>query len=101
MQKVRYIILPHLKQVIVMLLILALGGIIRSDFGMFYYLPKDTGALYSVTDTLDTYINRAILVNGSMGSASAAGLIQSVVGMILVIVTNKVVKKMDSDSALF
>lgn len=101
MQKVRYIILPHLKQVIIMLLILALGGIIRSDFGMFYYLPKDTGALYSITDTLDTYINRSILVTGNMGSAAAAGLIQSIVGMILVIVTNKVVKRLDSDSALF
>lgn len=100
-QRVRYIILPHLKQVIIMLLILSLGGIVKSDFGLFYYLPKDTGALYAVTDTLDTYINRAILVNGSMGSATAAGLIQSIVGMILVILTNKVVKKIDEDSALF
>ena len=101
LRRIWHIVLPHLKTTIVMLLILGIGNICKSDFGLFFYLPKDTGALYSVTDTLDTYITRAIRTTGSLGSASAAGLIQSVVGLILVLISNAAVKKLDSSSALF
>lgn len=101
LKRIRYIVLPHLKTTIIMLLILAIGGICRSDFGLFFYIPQDTGALYSVTDTLDTYIMRAIRTSGNLGSASAAGLIQSFVGLFLVLISNHIVKKVDADSALF
>lgn len=100
-KRVWNITLPHLKPTIVMLLILSVGGIFRSDFGLFYYLPQDNGALYSVTDVLDTYITRALRVSGELGMASAAGFLQSVVGFIFVVATNQIVKKLDSNSSLF
>lgn len=100
-KRIWYIVLPHLKSTIIMLLILAIGGICRSDFGLFFYIPQDTGALYAVTDTLDTYIMRAIRTSGNLGSASAAGLIQSVVGLFLVLLSNYIVRKVDADSAIF
>lgn len=95
------ITLPHLRPTIVMLLILSVGGIFRSDFGLFYYLPQDNGALYNVTDVLDTYITRALRVSGELGMASAASFLQSVVGFVLVVTTNKIVSKLDSESSLF
>lgn len=100
-KRIWYVIIPHLKTTIIMLLILGIGGICRSDFGLFMYIPQDTGALYSVTDTLDTYILRSIRSTGNLGSSAAAGLIQSVVGLILVVGSNMAVKKLDEDSALF
>jgi len=101
MKRIRYIILPHLKSTIIILLILSIGGIFRSDYGMFYYLPKQAGVLQDVTDTLDTYIMRSIQVAGNLGASSAAGLLQSVVGLILVVVTNWIVKRNDEENALF
>lgn len=99
--KIRYIIMPELKTLIVMLIILKIGHILRADFGLFYQLPQDVGALYSTTDVLDTYIFRTMRVLGNMGMSSAAGLLQSAVGFVLVVCTNAVVKKIDPDSSLF
>ena len=96
-----YITLPHLKSTMIILTIMAIGGIFRSDYGMFYYLPKDSGALYSTVDVLDTYILRSIRFTGNMGSSSAAGFLQSIVGFVLVMTTNTIVKKLDPDSSLF
>lgn len=100
-QKNRYVTIPHLTSLIIMLTILKIGGIFRADFGLFYQLPRDCGELYSVTDVMDTYIFRTMRVIGDYGLSAAVGLIQSVVGMILVIITNYIVNKIDSDSALF
>ncbi len=101
LKRIRYIIFPHLKSTIIILFILSIGGIFRSDYGMFYYLPKQMGILQDVTDVLDTYIMRSIQVSGNLGASSAAGLLQSVVGLILVIGTNAFVKRNDQDNALF
>lgn len=100
-QKVWYITLPQLKYSVIILLLLSLGGIFRSDFGMFYYLPKDAGILYPVTDTLDTYITRSLRTTGSIGASSAVGFLQSVVGFITIVTVNHIVKKMDDECALF
>lgn len=101
MQKNRYIIFPHLTSLIVMLTILKIGGIFRADFGLFYQLTRDSGALYDATDVMDTYIFRTMRVVGDYGLSGAMGLIQSVVGMCLVLVVNFITNKIDSDSALF
>ena len=100
-EKVRYIIIPELKKLIIMLTILKIGNIFRADFGLFYQLPQDIGALYSTTDVMDTYIFRTMRVLGNMGMSSAAGLLQSVVGFVLVVITNTIVKKIDPDSSMF
>lgn len=100
-KKIIYIMLPHLKQTMIMMFILSIGGIFRSDFGLFFYLPKDTGVLYGVTDVLDTYIMRSLRFSANVGMSSAAGFLQSVVGFITVVTVNKIVNKMDSESAIY
>ncbi len=99
--KIRYIIIPELRTLIVMLTLLKIGNIFRADFGLFYQLPQDVGTLYSTTDVMDTYIFRTMRVLGNMGMSSAAGLLQSVVGFVLVVITNAVVNKVDPESSLF
>lgn len=100
-QQIRYVTLPMLKPVIIILLILAVGGIFRSDFGLFYQVPKNSGALIPVTQTVDTYIYRGLATMGDIGLSAAGGLLQSVVGFVLVLVTNGIVKKMDKTQGLF
>ena len=97
----RSIILPSLVPLILTLSILKVGNIFRADFGLFYQLPRNIGTLYEATDVVDTYIYRSMREVGDMGMSSAIGLLQSVVGFIMVMLTNHVSKKIDSDSGLF
>lgn len=100
-QQIRKITIPLLKPTIIMLVILNLGQVFRSDFGLFYQVPMNQGALYSVTQTIDTYVYRALLVNNNLGMSSAASFLQSVVGFIFIVTANGIVRKMDENSSLF
>ena len=95
------ITIPLLKPTIIMMTLLAVGRIFYSDFGLFYQVPQNQGALFSVTNTIDTYVYRGLLELGDMSMASAAGLYQSVVGFICILVANLIVRKLDPESALF
>lgn len=95
------ITLPLLKPTIIMLVILNLGQIFRSDFGLFYQVPMNQGALYSVTQTIDTYVYRALLQRNDIGMSSAASFIQSIVGFIFIVTANKIVRNVDENSSLF
>lgn len=99
-QKCRYISIPSLTPVIIIMSILAVGNIMRGDFGLFYQLSRDVGALYPTTDVIDTYLYRG-LRTGDIGITSAVGLFQSVVGTFMVLVTNSIVKKIDPEQAMF
>lgn len=100
-QQIRYITLPLLKGTVIMMTMLNIGRIFYSDFGLFYQVPKNSGALYSVTNTIDTYVYRGLLENGSVNTSAAAGFYQSIVGFILVLGSNLLVRRKDPDSALF
>ena len=100
-QQIRYITLPLLKPTVITLLILNCGNIMRSDFGLFYQVPQNSGMLYNVTDTIDTYVYRMLMINNDIGVSSAAGFIQSVVGFVLVLGVNAIIRKLDRDNALF
>lgn len=100
-QRVKYVTLPGLKSTIIVLTLMALGGIFRSDFGLFYQVPQNSGPLISVTQTIDTYVYRGLMASSNIGMSSAAGLYQSLVGFILVVTANTIVRKIDSDSSLF
>ncbi|HEL2119343.1 TPA: sugar ABC transporter permease [Streptococcus suis] len=100
-QRIRYVTLPQLIPLMTILTILAVGNIFRADFGLFYQIPKNSGPLFNVTQVLDTYVYRGIAGTGDIGMAIAAGLYQSVVGCILVVVTNLIVRRFDKESALF
>ncbi len=99
-QQMFYITLPQLVSIITITTILAIGGIFRGDFGLFYQIPRDVGLLYPVTDVVDTYIYRG-MTNGDIGVTAAVGLFQSFVGMVMVLLTNLLVKKINPDNALF
>lgn len=100
-QQIRYVTLPGLKFTIITLVLLAVGRICYSDFGLFYQIPQHSGLLYSTTQTVDTFVYRALLELNDVGRSSAAGFLQSVLGFILVFTANKLVSKIDQDSALF
>ncbi|MBE7023510.1 MAG: sugar ABC transporter permease [Ruminococcaceae bacterium] len=101
LQIIRYITIPSIKGIIIMMTILKIGKIFYGDFGLFYNLTLNSPLLYETTDVLDTYVYRALMTLGDVGLSSAVGFVQSVLGFILVIVTNLVVRRLDKDSALF
>lgn len=100
-QQIKYITLPLLKPTVITLFILAVGQIFRSDFGLFYQMPRNSGSLYSVTRTLDVYVYQALMKNYDYAMSSAASVYQSVVGFVLIVLANKLVKKYDANSSLF
>lgn len=100
-QMIRRITLPMLYPMMIILTILAVGKIMNSDFGLFYQVPMDSKTLYATTDVLETYVYRALIDNGNIGMSSAAGFLKSVVGFILVMITNGIVKKINPDYALY
>ncbi|GAA0752864.1 ABC transporter permease [Clostridium sartagoforme] len=100
-QQIKYITIPSLKPVLIIMFITAVGGMFRADFGLFYQLPKNSGALYSVTNVIDTYVYRGLTNLGNIGMSSAAALYQSFVGLILILVTNGIVRKVDNENAFF
>ncbi|WP_338539621.1 ABC transporter permease [Paenibacillus tundrae] len=99
--KIRYITLPLVKPTIILMLLLAMGGIFYGDFGMIYALIGRNVALYPTTDVIDTYVYRALMDLGDMSMAAAVGFFQSLVGFILVVVVNSLAKKFSPESALF
>lgn len=100
-QQIKYITLPCLKPTIITLVIMHLGRMFYSDFGLFYQVPMNNGMLFDVTNTIDTYVYRGLLQLNDVGRSSAAGFLQSVFGFILVLTANYITRKVDADSALF
>ena len=99
--QIKNITIPLLRPTVIMLTLLAVGRIFYSDFGLFYQVPQNQGALFSVTNTIDTYVYRGLLELGDMSMASAAGLYQSVIGFILILSANWAIRKIDPESAMF
>lgn len=100
-QQIKNITLPLMKPAVITMLILGIGNIFRSDFGLFYQLPRNSGALYDVTRTLDVYVYNALMKNNDFGMSSSASFVQSIVGFILVIGANELVKKYNKENRLF
>ncbi|MDR3174635.1 MAG: ABC transporter permease subunit [Treponema sp.] len=101
LQGIRHITIPLIVPTISMMMLLAVGRIFYSDFGLFYQVPMNSGALYSTTNVIDTYVYRGLLQLGDIGMSSAAGLFQSVVGFLLVLTSNLIVRRVNPDNALF
>ena len=99
-QQIRYVILPHLVPVMVVIAILAIGKSFSGDFGLFYQVPKDVGMLYETTDIINTYVFRA-LQNGSFEKSTAIGLFQSLMGLIMIVITNAIVRKISPENSLY
>lgn len=99
--QIRYITLPLLKPTIILLFLFSVGRMMYSDFGLFYQVTLNSGALYPTTQTIDTYVFRGLMQLGNISMASAAGVYQSVVGFILVLGANLLVRKINPENALF
>ena len=99
-QQICHVIIPHLVQDMVVTTVLAMGSIFSGDFGLFYQVPKDQGTLYATTDIISTYTYRALL-GGSLEKSAAVGLFQSVVGFVMVVATNAIVKKISPENSMF
>ena len=93
--------LPLISPTIIMMVLLSIGRIFYSDFGLFYQVPMNSGALYSVTNVIDTYVYRGLMQLGDIAMSSAAGCYQSLVGFVLVMTSNLVVRKLSPENALF
>ena len=100
-QRIRNITIPQLSSLITVLTILAVGNIFRADFGLFYQIPHNAGALYSVTNVIDVYVYNGLTKSGDIGMTAAAGLYQSVVGLVLVLISNIIARRIDKNAALF
>ena len=100
-QRIRNITIPQLSSLITVLTILAVGNIFRADFGLFYQIPHNAGALYSVTNVIDVYVYNGLTKSGDIGMTAAAGLYQSVVGLVLVLISNIIARRIDKSAALF
>ena len=100
-QQIRHITLPLLSPTITIMVLLMIGRIFYADFGLFYQVPMNSGALYPTTNVIDTYVYRALMKMGDIGMSSAAGLYQSVVGFALVLVSNLIVRRVNPENALF
>lgn len=101
LQKIRYITIPLIKPTIITMMLLSVGTIFYSDFGLFYQVPMNSGALMDATNTIDTYVYRGLVTLGDVGMSSAAGFYQSIVGFILVLIANWITNKYSSENALF
>ncbi len=100
-KKLIYITLPCLKPTIITLTLLSLSRIFNSDFGLFYQVPMNNGILYDVTNTIDTYVYRALLTMNDPGRSAAAGFLQSILGFIIVLGANWITRKLERENALF
>ena len=101
MQQIFRITLPIIRPMIILMLLMSIGRIFNSDFGLFLQVPMNSGTLYETTQTIDTYVYRALMERNDVSMSSAASVFQAVLGFALVMTSNLIVRKIDKDSALF
>ena len=99
-QQARHITLPLLVPLILINVLLSIGRIFYADFGLFYQVTRNSGQLFSTTNVIDTYVFRSLVTTGDIGMASAAGFYQAIVGFLLVLACNLIVRRIDPDKAL-
>ena len=100
-KQITNITIPMLRPTIIIMTLMAVGKIFNSDFGLFYQVPMNSGTLFPTTQTIDTYVYRALMENNDVGMSAAAGFLQSIVGFILVVTANLTVRHLDPENALF
>ena len=100
-QQIKNITLPFLKPTVITLTLMSVGRIFYSDFGLFYQVPRDSGLLYSATNVIDTYVYRGLMKSGNVGMSAAAGFYQSIIGFIIVLTANGIVRKVSKENAMF
>ncbi len=100
-QKIARITIPLLRPTMIMLVLLGIGRILRGEFDMFFNLIGNNGLLMDATDIIDTLVFRSLMGTQDFGMASAAGFYQSILCFVVIMIVNTIVRKVDSESALF
>jgi putative aldouronate transport system permease protein len=100
-QEIWFIMLPLIRPLIIINVLLAVGRILFANFDLFINVIRDQGALLATTDVIDTYVFRALTTLGNFNMAAAASMFQATVGFALVVLSNWIVRRVDSDQALF
>ncbi len=100
-QQIKNVTLPNLVPTAITLFILSVGKIFFSDFGLFYQVPRNSGMLFSATQTIDTYVYNALMVNNNIALSSAASVLQSLCGVVCILLANWVVRKISEENAMF
>lgn len=104
LQKVFYITLPFLVPMICVMTLMNIGNIVRSDFGLFFFVTKNSGPVMRTYEVIDTYVYKLTMestASDAVQRSAAAGLLQSITGMVLVVGSNAVVKKINKESSLY
>lgn len=96
-----YVSLPELMPMASMVLILRMGQVLAGGMDIFYQMTLDSGALYSTTETLAVYIYHGLAGKYTIGVTSAVGIFQSLVGLILLIVTNTIIKRINPENSVY
>ena len=99
-QMIRYITLPQLKGVITVLVLLNLGHILSTDFGLFYQVTRDSGAILSATETIDVYVYKALMDQSNYGFSAAASLLQNGIGCLLLLGANRLTRQLDPEGGV-
>ena len=100
-QQIRYITLPFLKPTVITMVLLNVGRIFTSDFGLFYQVPQNSGLIMDATQTVDTFVYRALMTQNNIGLSSAASFLQSVIGFAMILLFNGIARKVSRENALF
>lgn len=100
LQQIWHISIPAMSKVFCITLITQMGTVLAGGVSPFYELTLNNGALYETTQVLGTYLYNG-LGGGRYAFLTAVGLVQSLIGLVLVLSSNAVVKKVDPDSAMF
>lgn len=101
LQQIWHVTLPFLKPMVITMTLLSISKICMSDFGLFYQVPKNSGSLYSVTQTIDTYVYNALMNQNNIAMSSAASVFQAIIGFVLIVVCNAVIRKTSEENAIF
>ena len=97
---IRYITLPQLRNVITVLVLLNLGHILSTDFGLFYQVTRNSGAILSATETIDVYVYKALMDQTNYGFSAAASLLQNGIGCLLLLGTDRLTRRFDSEGGV-
>ena len=100
-QRIHYVTLPAIRPTIITMVLLDVSKIFRGNLDLFYQLIGKNGALYDSTDVIDTFVFRSLLETSDIGMTAAAGFYQSILCFVTIMVVNGVIRKINSDYALF
>ena len=100
-KQIWHITIPSLIPMITVMLLLSVGNVMRSDTGLFYQVTRNSGVLYDTTQVIDSYVLNAIFKNSNFGFTAATSFFQSVVGLLMMLFANGMVRKIAPENALF